>query len=363
MRVVLLVTDLQRGGTPLRLARLAVGLRDAGIAVHVGCLAPPGPVGDALEATGIPTFACGARSARDCAALVRLAHHLRRIRPDLIHATLTHANVAARIAGGWLRIPVVTSTATIEVERRWHLVLERLTARWDRGHIVNGRTLARHVAEVFRVPPARIHVIPPCPPPVAGDMRRDEARAQLGIPPHEFVVLWVGRLDRVKRVELVIRCAEILSSVPNRFLLAGDGPDRMAVERALRLSSAAGTVHLLGWQTELAPLWAAADVLLFPSLTEGTPNAVLEAMAAGVPVVASDIPALRELSGDGKRLLLVAADAPKAYADALLWLRANEAQRRDLIQRAAEWAGAQRPEAAVHALLKVYEQVLGVRAE
>src|SRR5262245_23746419 len=160
LRVVLLVTDLQRGGTPLRLAGLARGLKAAGVDVHVGCLAGRGPVSEELEAAGIPTFACGAKNARSFWALLRLIGHLRRIQPDLIHATLPHANVAARLVGGYLGIPVVTSTATIEVERRWHRWIERRTAGWDRGHIVSSRALAEHVRTAFRVPAKRVHVVP-----------------------------------------------------------------------------------------------------------------------------------------------------------------------------------------------------------
>ena len=98
------------------------------------------------------------------------------------------------------------------------------------------------------------------------------ARRDMQIPDHEFVVLWAGRFDPVKRIETVIKAAEIMSTVPTRFLLAGDGPHRPTIEQAIRLSSAARTVHLHGWQHDLGPLFAAADAFLFPSLTEGMPS-------------------------------------------------------------------------------------------
>ncbi len=94
MRVALLVTDLERGGTPLRLVRLARGLSAAGVEVHAGCLAPRGPLSSELTAAGLATFACDAEDARDFLALKRLSQHMRRVQPDLIHATLLHANVA-----------------------------------------------------------------------------------------------------------------------------------------------------------------------------------------------------------------------------------------------------------------------------
>jgi len=359
---MLLVTDLQRGGTPLRIARLASGLREAGVDVCVGCLAPRGPVSEALERAGVPTFACEAKHPRDFGALFRLADYVRRFRPDLIHATLTHANVAARLVGLYLRIPVITSTATIEVERRWHRWAERLTGRLDHGHIVNSNTLAEHVARTFRLPRGRIHVVPPSIelPPCCD--QRTQVRATLGLAAQEFVVLWAGRFDPVKRLDLVIQCAEALRDVPARFLLAGDGPERPRIEQLLTRSSAAGTVHLLGWRDDLDVLMAAADAFLLPSRTEGMPNAVLQAMAAGLPVVASDTPTLRELAGGGERICLVPRDQPKAFADALLALRAEPQRAAELGQRAAAWAREHlNPRETVAATLRVYRSVLSAR--
>jgi glycosyltransferase involved in cell wall biosynthesis len=359
MRVALLVTDLERGGTPLRLARLARGLKQAGVEVYVGCLAPPGPVGTALELDGVPTFECGARSSRDLLALRRLARHLRRIKPDLVHATLTHANVAARLVGDWLRIPVVTSTATIEVERRWHRVVERCTASLDRGQIVNSKALADHVARSFGVPRERIYVVPPLLDVVPRRIDRDRARGQLGVPADAFVVLWVGRLDPVKRLDVAVACAERLAEQRCHLLLAGDGPARAEVEALVRGSRASPRIHLLGWQTDLGPALSAADAFLFPSLTEGMPNAVLEAMAFGLPVVGSRIPALCELAGDEERLLLVSGEGPDGFVGALLRLYEEPELRRELGSRAAEWARGRFDQGrTVAATWAVYERVL-----
>lgn len=360
MRVALLVTDLERGGTPLRLARLARGLVQAGVEVHVGCLAQPGPVAAELESDAIPTFACGARSARDLGALFRLAVQLGRIRPDLVHATLTHANVAARLVGDWLRIPVVTSTATIEVERRWHLLVERCTAGLDRGQIVNSRTLADHVATKFGVPRRCIYVVPPTIDAVPERMERDQARERFGLPADALVVLWAGRFDPVKRLEIAIRCAELLAEQRCHLVLAGDGPARDRIESLARQSAARQRIHLLGWQHDLGPAFSAADAFLFPSLTEGMPNAVLQAMAFGLPVIGSRIPALRELAGGEQRILLVAESGAEEFAARLLRLHQDAELGRELGRRAADWARAYRdPRRSVEATRAVYARVLG----
>jgi glycosyltransferase involved in cell wall biosynthesis len=372
MRVLLLVTDLERGGTPLRLARLAGGLRDAGLEVYVGCLARPGPVSQRLDAVGIPNFGCGARGVRDVGALWRLARHVRRIRPDLIHSTLTHANVAARIVGRLCRVPVVTSTATIEIERRWHATAERATRPLDRGHIVNSQAVAEHVRRAFHYPSDRIFVVPPSiglagglAAPEAGGRQqpvdtvdRAAVRRQLGIGKDEFAVLWAGRLDPVKRIDMVLECAERLRAEPFRFLIAGEGPERRKVEQALRRRDA-GRVQWLGWRDDLDAVMTGADVLLFPSLTEGMPNVVLQAMASGLPVIGSNIPALRELSGDERRLRLVRQADAGAFVAAIRSLRDDPQQCRELADRAASWAVANLdPQQTISAVIRAYETVL-----
>jgi len=104
---------------------------------------------------------------------------------------------------------------------------------------------------------------------------------------------------------------------------------------------------------------AAADAFLFPSLTEGMPNAVLEAMACGLPIVASDIPVLRELSADGERMLPLSGDDATQFADALVRLRSDAALRSRLGTTAATWARTHLdPQATVNAVLDVYRKVL-----
>ena len=99
IRVMLLSTDLERGGLPLRIARMAPLLRNVGIEPVVGCLASRGPLAEQLEQQGIETFACGGRGRFDAACLGKLVRLLRHYSPDVLHAALFHANLAARLEG------------------------------------------------------------------------------------------------------------------------------------------------------------------------------------------------------------------------------------------------------------------------
>lgn len=359
MRVVLLVTDLQPGGTPLRIARLARGLRAAGDEVHVGCLAAAGGVSQELVSDGVPTFACGARGWWDLVAFSRLAAHLRRIRPTLVHATLFHANVAARLVGRRLGLPVLGSTATIEVERHWHRVVERLTIRWECGHLVTSRALQQHVVAAFGVAAARVHVIPPSLDPRLHRTERSAARRALGLPSDAFILGWAGRFDPVKRLERLLDFVAA-SSLDTHALLVGAGPESARIAAARTARGLAARVHLVGWQSNSAAALSAADVFVLPSRTEGLPNALLEALAIGLPVIASELPALRALRADGAPLELVPPESSTAA-----WLAAWAPLRSDpnlsaaLGNAAAAWAAENlRPERTIAALRAVYASVV-----
>ena len=357
MRVLLFITDLQPGGTPLRIARLATGLRDLGVDVHVGCLAMPGPVSAALEAAHVPTFACGARSILSLSALPRLALHVRRIKPELIHSTLTHANVAARLVGWWTGIPVIGSTATLEVERRSHRRLERLTAGLEAAHVVNSDVLRNHVIREFNRPAERVHVVPPSVRRFPA-IDRSAARKQLDLPDDAFIILWVGRFDPVKRLPLLLEAAAKLQHPRIRWLLIGDGPDRIRIQALVRKLGLTNIAALPGWQADLGPAFAAADLFAFPSLTEGMPNALLESLAAGVPALATSNPTMQALASNTPGIRLT-GDSANELAASIAQLFGNESER--LALRAAAQSGAALlpdPQETVREMLKIYESVL-----
>ncbi|MDX2197814.1 MAG: glycosyltransferase [Phycisphaerae bacterium] len=357
MRVALLITDLHPGGAPLRIARLARGLRDSGVEVHVGSLAPPGRVGDELRAHGVPVFTANARGIADIGAFPRLRRELRRIQPDVLHSTLFHANVAARLVGRSLGVPVLTSTATIEVERPWHILLERLTVGWDCGQIVNSDALAGHVRDRIGVGEDRIFRVP-IGVEAGKSVSRETALRELGLAPGPFRIAWAGRMDPVKRVELLIAALRKPALQQAELLLIGDGPRRAEWQRLAENLGVSRRVHWLGWRDSPRTPIAAADLFALPSRTEGLPNAVLDAMAAGVPVVASDIPATRELVGVPARLRLVSA--PSAWAEALAQIRDEKAERERLAAAAREWIEAEcQPAKMVAAHVAIYQRVIG----
>ncbi len=336
LRVMMLSTDLEPGGYPLRLARMARFLPDVGVEPIVGCLTPPGPLSAVLNSAGIETFACDARGRLDAICLRRLARHVRRIDPDIIHSGLFHANVAVRLAGRPDRSrPVITSTATIEIERRWHLWGEALTSSLSDLHIVNAPPVREHVCNGLCFRRDRVVCVPN-----GVDLRRLDAvepadRAELGISAQVPLIVWAGRLDPIKDIAtLVTVVGEVRKTREVRALLIGEGPERRQVSTWIARANLSDVIHMAGWRNDVASWLKTSDVLLFPSRTEGSPNTVIEAMACGCPVVASDLPACRDLITDGIDGWLCPPGDDAAFTRAVEDTLSDQERRRGRIDRA-----------------------------
>jgi glycosyltransferase involved in cell wall biosynthesis len=361
MRVLMLATDLERGGLPMRLARLAIALRGAGVEPVVGCLAPPGPVSADLEAAGIETFSCEAAGRYDVSCLRRLADHVRRIRPDLIQSFLFHANLAARLVGrqGQCR-PLVTGTVTIEIERPLHRLLESLTCGLSDLHVANSRAVADHLVVDLGFPPERIVVIPNGI--VLEDIDRTPAigRSSHGLADRVPLIVWAGRMDPVKNLETFVRViARLRDRMSVQAVLLGDGPERNRMADLIRKQGLSSVIGMTLWSDEVIGWLKAADLLLFPSLTEGSPNVVIEAMACGCPVVASNVPACRELIEPGVHGWLCGAGDVSGFVEAVSGALAQAGVRADCV-RAARRSVEERHsmQAVVHRWRALFEQAL-----
>jgi len=314
IRVMMLITDLQRGGTPLRTVKLAAALRDHDVLPVVGSLAPRGPLHDDLDALGIPSFHCDATGPRSVLAFKRLAHVVESFDPDVLHASLFHANIAARLVGRLDRArPIITSTVTIEIERTWHNWVEGLAAHRSDMHVANSSAVRTHLLNIG-FDQQRTVVIRngldidriASAPPVDLDAE--------GLSADRPSIVWAGRMDKVKNLRVVIQTAERLRHLGAQFVLIGDGPERPKVEAWLAAHGLQQGVRLVGWRDDVWAWLRAATCLLFPSRTEGAPNVVLEAMAAGCPVIASRIPAHEAIVADGATGHLVAPDDVTGFA-------------------------------------------------
>lgn len=338
-RILYAITDLQIGGVPLHLYRLARHVRGCGFEVHVTCLSPPGPVSSMLTAAGVSTSACDAASAVDWRVLERLNGIVADFAPDVVHSFLFHANVACRIVSVLGTLPsrrLICEIQTVEVERPWHLTVERFTHRWCRCVVGNSSSVIEHLARHARIEAERLVLVPGGvdPDPIRSAGPSD--RHALGLNDADPVLLWVGRLDPVKGLDDLIAAVAIVNqTIPIQVLLVGEGKDRDRLTRLVAERRLADRVHLPGRRRDTANLLHMADLFVFPSLTEGMPNALLEAMAVGLPIVATDVPGNRDLIEGGVSGVLVPAGQPRALADAIAMFLENKRLAQEMGRRAS----------------------------
>ncbi len=344
LRLDYLITDLNVGGVPLHVYRLARRLPAGKIRLRVISLADEGPVGTKLRQAGIPVFACGAGRPWDVAALWRLWRLLRSDPPDVLHAFLFHANVAARLVGPLAGVPpqrIVCEIQTVERERRWHLLVDNLTCRLCRCEVGNSPSVVEHLQRQAHVPASHLRCEWGAVDVEAFASAKPASRAPLGLPTDEPVVIWTGRLDPVKGFEEMLAAfARVCRNGPGRFVLVGEGPYRREVERLISDNCVSHRVSLLGQRSDVAALLRMADVFLFCSRTEGLPNALLEAMAAGLPIVATDVPGCRDLIVNGQTGLLVPAGSVDKIARALRTMLGNPSYGQELGAQARSWVRA-----------------------
>lgn len=250
----------------------------------------------------------------------------RRFRPDVLHThgfrpDLVDAGVARRLG-----IPRVTTLhgATGEpwYTRIYAWVQVRLIRRFE-AVIAVSRALGRKL-ERDGIPSARLHVVPNAWSSTGRPAERALARQQLGCDAKEFALGWVGRLSREKGADVIIDAIAELRDLPVKLTIIGDGPERRELEARAVARNVADRIRWTGVLPNAARLFPAFDAWILSSRTEGTPIVLFEAMAAGVPIVATSVGGVPDVIGDAEALL-VAPGQPAMLARAIRQVYADPA--------------------------------------
>ena len=324
-----MLPGLEIGGAEMLVARLCAELRVLGCAAEVVGLTGGGPLESHLRALGVP---------------YRVAPRRRRVPPypagllavldtddfDVIHG---HSGTLVPLAlAGWLRrVPAFyTEHGYYPDEPRHARYVERLPARLVARLVAVSPELrdimVRRLA--LREPPEVVENGVSVPPVLDAERRR-ALRATVGAQPSSVLVGTVGRLVPVKdHASLVSAFAQVAAMVPDaRLVIVGEGTERAALEALTARLGLAGRVYLAGSRADAAELAGAFDVYVSSSRSEGMPMAVLEAMAAGCAVIATNVGACAQLLEQGAAGRVVPATDPTALADAILALARDPDER------------------------------------
>jgi glycosyltransferase involved in cell wall biosynthesis len=351
VRALTVIAEMGSGGAETVVADLAVHRLEQGD--DVGVASGGGWRADELARVGVHTVDVPLRAPGPVSVL-RTAGRLRRevaSRPvGLVHAHNVRASVAARL--GTRGTPMVTTVHGLADED--YPRAARLLRRSDLVVAVSQDVAGR--LSTAGLPEQRLRLIENAVP-AADDVDRAAARGELGLDPARPVVLCVARLAPPKRVDLLLD-AWSGTAIDALLLVAGDGPDRSSLEH--RAAGLDGRVRFLGDRRDVRRLLAAADVLVLPSDREGLPMTVLEAMAAGVPVVASAVGGLA--SFDPETIALVPPGSASALGDAVRRALADPGRSRRVAEVAREVVRRRYSSAGMRSAYEnLYEELLGGR--
>jgi glycosyltransferase involved in cell wall biosynthesis len=348
-----------RGGEAQTLL-LARGLEERGHRCRLAVV-PGSPLERRARQEGIESAPLAARGELDPAAIAALARILRRFRPDLVHYHTSHAvtlgTLASFLAGR--RAAVASRRVSFPLSRN-PLARIKYTFRLDRVIAVSEGI--RETLAAAGVPKERIRVIHS-----AADLRRfvpprDRAacRRELGYAEDAFVVGCAGHLAEHKGHRILVEAAGRLSDSPRmQFLLIGKGEEEAELRRQIAALGLDGKFRLAGFREDLESILPALDLFAFPSISgEGSPAVLKEAMACGLPVVASAISGVGEVVRQGSEGLLVPPGDPAALAQAILFFASDRRQGLEFGGRGRERSREFRPERMVEMTEKVYREVL-----
>jgi len=350
-------------GRTWRGGQAQVGYLLAGLAAmgHPVMLAAPGgaPLAEKARTLGIETVDFRPHGDLDAGAALSLAASARRFRAELVHGHAAGAHLAASVAGRMARAQVI-------ITRRLDLPIgQGLLSRWkyrngvDR-YVAISRCVARSL-EAGGVEPERIRVVysgvPVNDVPRADDpLARSAARKALGLPADEMVAGLVGAMTPQKGYDLAIEAMARIR-VPLRLVCLGEGPDRESIERQVAALGLQERVVLAGFRSDVPNLLPAFDFLVAPSRHEGLGTSVLEAMAAGLAVVATRVAEFEEVLDQGAAGRLVKAGDVEELAAAMTGLAGDAPERMMLAGRARERAHRYAVSEMVSGNVRVYDEL------
>lgn len=335
-KILFLITELDPGGAERALLDLVVRLDRDRFEPHVACLKGRGALERDFRQAGVPLHALEMRGPWDLRGFARLIGLLGRERPRILHTLLFHANLAGRIAAWLCGTPCIVSAIRVcEVERRSHLVLDYWT-HWmvDREICVGDRVL-EFTHRFARLPREKLLSIPNGLDPGPYEKLDRSLRSELGVSEDAFLVSSVGRITAQKDPETLLDAAALVCRKRSGVLFAhaGTGERKAAFARSVEERGLQGRFRLLGWRSDVSRLLGASDLYVLTSRWEGMPHTVLEAMAAGVPVVATAVGSVPEMVNQGQTGLLVPPGSPERLAEAILRLADDPLLRRQMSER------------------------------
>src|SRR5262245_11719243 len=326
-RVLFVITSSDVGGSETILREIVLRLDRRQFDPVVCSLRPCGRIAAEISASGTPVLTLGMSDRPRMRELIggvfKLARCLDQFDIDLVQSFLYRANVLVSLAARFARRRpvVVAGQRSLYPLGGWPAAFAaRCTRRLSDRVVAVSAAVRRQLIQTERLAADRIVVIGNGIDTARYPMAQsDGARAELGFGPDTFLVGGVGRLSPEKGFAHLLDSVALARTrgIPISLAVAGDGPERSKLERRAQALGIEEHAKFLGVRDDVRPLYAAIDVFALPSVEEGSPNALLEAMGSGRAVVASRVGGVPEIVEEGRSGLLVDPGSTVCLADAL----------------------------------------------
>jgi glycosyltransferase involved in cell wall biosynthesis len=374
VRVLYIIDSLAPAGAERSLVSMASHYVRRGVDLDVAFVVPRDGLERELRTAGVAVHSL-AGTGGVIGAIRRARSLVGSSRPDLVHTTLYAANQIGRLAARLGRRPVVSSLVNtpfgaLQLDdpqlRPWRarsaLAVDVATSRLVRRFHAVSEEVATTMSARLHIPRDRIDVVPRGRDSATlGERSRDRrlgARAALGIADHTKVLVAIARHEYQKGLDVLVAAVDELRQDHDDLLLLVAG--RSGAQTSSLLEETArhgleGAVRFLGTHDDVPGLLCAADVFVFPSRWEGSPGAVIEAMALETPIVASDLPSIREVVADARGARLVPVEDHHEMARAIAQVLDSPGPTDDL---RARFLSALTVEKSVDGMMKFYERAL-----
>ncbi|MDX9702714.1 MAG: glycosyltransferase [Candidatus Auribacterota bacterium] len=323
--VVHLTTDSAIGGTERMIAATAGGLPSNRFRSTVVTLLNRGELEHLCRQKGILYQSVAMRSKTDLFAVFRLYKLLKKLQPDILHTYLFHANIIGRVVGRLMGIPVVISgQRNVDIWRKWyHNIIDRMTSRFCDVIISNSFAGKIFLQEKVGIPADKIEVVH------NGIILPEIPKSA---PSDTFTIVNIASLTKKKGQEYLITAFSRLRQhgISAKLVIVGAGKRHSYLEECAFSAGVKDSVLFAGFQKNVVPYLIEADVFVLPSLWEGIPVALMEAMSYAKPCVATRVGGVPELITHGKDGLLVNPENSVELFDALLHLFKNKTLREQI---------------------------------
>jgi glycosyltransferase involved in cell wall biosynthesis len=335
-RILLVITDLEIGGTPTVVRELATRLNQIPhVKCEVACLKELGPVGHQLRAGQVKVHAFGARGWWNAlGTMTQLIDLVRFGLFDTVISFLVHANAMSAAASVFFKrerqggVRWIQSIQTTQPSPHWHWRLQRRIRNRAECFVVPSQSVAQVAHQLADIPLERFRVISNAIEPQRFEIERKRLPG--------FNVGFIGRLDPIKRIPDLLHAIKLLGDEGVSLHVFGAGAEREHITSEIGRLSIGDRVTMHGAVQRPQDALEAIDLLVLPSSAEGFGLVLIEAMAAGIPVIGTNAPGIRDVVRHGETGLLVPVGSPQELADAIRRVKDDSALRHRLVARALE---------------------------